>query len=60
MKWNVGKIISKRVQLTPEKVAFTYEDESVSYARLNDDSNRLANYFQSAGLKKGDRISVDP
>ena len=59
MKWNIGKIISKRAQLTPEKNAFTYEDEPVSYARLNDDANRLANYFQSIGLKKGDRISVD-
>jgi len=59
MKWNVGKIICKRAQLTPEKVAFTYEDEPVSYARLNDATNRLANYFQSVGLKKGDRISVD-
>lgn len=59
MKWNVGTLIRKRAQLTPEKNAFIYEGDPITYKRLNDDTNRLANYFQSVGLKKGDRISVD-
>ncbi len=59
MEWNIGKIISKRAQLTPEKVAFTYEDNPISYGHLNKETNRTADYFQSIGLKKGDRISVD-
>jgi len=58
MKWSIGKIASKRALFSPDKPAIIYEDSPISYKRLNDDVNRLANFFRKRGLKKGDRISV--
>ena len=59
MTWDIGKIISKRAQFTPKKVAFYFEDQPVTYKELNDETNRFAHFLQNKGLKKGDRIAVD-
>lgn len=58
MKWNIGKIAAKRANATPDKTAFIFEDKNISYGHLNEETNRVANYFLLKGLKKGDRISV--
>lgn len=58
MKWSIGKIASKRALFSPQKPAIIYEDKPISYKRLNDDVNRLANFLRAKGLRKGDRISV--
>jgi fatty-acyl-CoA synthase len=59
MKWSVGKISSKRAALTPQKTAVLFEDKPVSYKALDQEVNRVANYFKAKGLNKGDRIAVD-
>jgi fatty-acyl-CoA synthase len=59
MKWNVGKIASKRAALTPEKIAIFFEDTPITYRELNQQINRVAHYFIEKGLIKGDRIAVD-
>ena len=59
MKWSVGKILSKRAVLTPEKIAIFFESKPISYRALNEETNRLAHLFQEKGLQKGDRIAVD-
>ena len=59
MKWNVGKILSKRAVLTPERIAIRFEGQPITYKVLNEETNRLANVFQGKGLHKGDRIAVD-
>jgi len=58
MKWNIGKIATKRATATPDKTAFIFEDKNITYGYLNEETNRAANYFLSKGLKKGDRVSV--
>ncbi len=58
MEWSVGSIARKRAGLMPEKSALIFEDQPITYRQLNEEANRVAHYFQSAGLKKGDRISV--
>lgn len=59
MKWNVGRIASKRAALTPDNVALIFEDTPITYLALNREINRIANYFRAKGLEKGDRIAVD-
>lgn len=59
MKWSVGKILSKRASLSPERIAIYFEDKPMSYRALNQETNRVAALFQSLGLKKGDRVAVD-
>ena len=57
-KWDIGNIITKRNLLTPHKTAMTYEDKTITYRELNEGVNRVANFLQEKGFKKGDRISV--
>lgn len=59
MKWSVGKILSKRAVLTPDKTAIYFEDRPIAYQVLNQEVNRLADLFKAKGLRKGDRIAVD-
>ncbi|ACL03434.1 AMP-dependent CoA ligase/synthetase (AssK1) [Desulfatibacillum aliphaticivorans] len=56
--WDVGYIIKKREQNTPDKTAVIFEDEPFSYKQLNQGANRCAHYLQQLGIKKGDRIGV--
>ena len=58
MKWNIGKIATKQATTIPDKTAFIFEDNNITYGYLNEETNRFANYLLSKGLKKGDRISV--
>lgn len=58
MEWNIGYIVKKRASLMPDKHALIFEDEPVTYRKLNEESNRIACHLHSLGLKKGDRISV--
>jgi fatty-acyl-CoA synthase len=59
MKWNTGKILSKRESFSPDKPAVIFEDTPITYRELNQETNRVAHFFQEKGLKKGDRIAVD-
>jgi fatty-acyl-CoA synthase len=59
MKWNIGKILSKRELYTPDKAALIFEDTPITYRELNRESNRVAHFFKEKGLKKGDRVAVD-
>lgn len=59
MKWSVGKILSKRAVLTPERIAIYFVGKPITYEALNHEANRLADLFKAKGLRKGDRIAVD-
>ena len=58
MEWNIGKIVKKRAELTPNKECIIFEGARITYKDFNDNVNRMANYLLSKGLKKGDRIAV--
>ena len=59
MKWSIGKISSKRAALVPNKTAVVFEDKPITYKELDQEVNRVANYFKLRGLNKGDRVAVD-
>jgi fatty-acyl-CoA synthase len=58
MKWNIGKIASKRALFTPDNNAIIYEDTPITYKELNNKVNQVGAFFKEQGLKKGDRIAV--
>ncbi len=58
VRWNVGMIAVKRAAFTPDKAAVIFEDQPLSFKKINEEANRLARYFQSIGLKKGDRVAI--
>src|SRR5690606_9213141 len=57
-----NKTISEFVNETaikyPTKTAVFFNDEKLSYTRLNQQSNQLAHYLLSLGIKRGDIIAL--
>lgn len=58
IRWDVGSIPRKRAQVTPDKIAIIYEDEPVTYLKLNEKVNRCAHLFLEKKMAKGDRVAV--
>ena len=58
MQNNLGLFLTKRATLNPDREAYVDGNLPVrlSFRALNDRCNRLANAFNSAGVKKGERI----
>lgn len=56
--WNVGYIVKDKAGTMPENNAFIFEDVPVTYKELNEQVNRIAHFFQSLGMKKGDRVAL--
>jgi len=51
-------MLAFRAKHTPDKEAFVFEGESVSHARLWDETNRVGSTLIANGLKPGDRALV--
>ena len=51
-------MLAFRAQHSPDKEAFIFEGESVSYERLWDEVNRVASFLMSQGVNSGDRVVI--
>jgi fatty-acyl-CoA synthase len=56
--WNVGYIVQKRAEMSPDKAAIIFEDKPVTYKALNEGVNRAAHFLRKRGIRNGDRVSV--
>lgn len=54
----VHTLVERQARLTPERIALTHGHREVSYARLNDQANRLAFTLQKRGVKPGTRVGI--
>ncbi|KAL3287520.1 hypothetical protein HHI36_001989 [Cryptolaemus montrouzieri] len=54
--------IPKRFRITarenPNKVAFYFEDQKMSFREVDQFSNKVANYFKDKGYKRGDGVAL--
>lgn len=50
--------IRKQALYQPDKVAIIFGDQKISYREFNRTINRIAHYFASIGIGKGDRVAV--
>jgi fatty-acyl-CoA synthase len=58
---HAGDLLSKRAELTPDRIALVDMESGVryTYAELNERANRLANFMRDElGLERGDRVSI--
>lgn len=55
---SIGFWITRRAELTPDRTACDFEDETFSYDRLNLMSNRAAAVLIDKGVRAGDRVAV--
>ena len=54
----LGDLVEKQAQQYPEKIFLYWQDDKVTYAQLNDMTNKVANMLHSLGIRKGDVVSV--
>ncbi len=54
----LGLCVQDAVQRNPDGTAIMYRDTHLTYRQFNDWSNRIANYLQSQGIKKGDVVAI--
>ncbi|WP_296622515.1 long-chain fatty acid--CoA ligase [Marivirga sp.] len=55
---NLSVILEDSARKFPDKDAFIFMDEHLSYAQINGAANQIANGLQEAGIQKGDRIAL--
>jgi acyl-CoA synthetase (AMP-forming)/AMP-acid ligase II len=55
---SIGSLFHSRVAVNPEHPAIVEGERVVTYAELEDRSNRLANYMMQMGLGRGDRVAM--
>lgn len=54
----LGWAFEKAAKQNPHGIAIAYEDQKLSYQQVNQWANRIAHYFLSLGVKKGDVVAV--
>ena len=58
MGYLLQHLATESAQRAPDAVAVRYEDESLTYAELEQRSNRLARGLQAEGVADGDRVGL--
>ena len=55
---DLGRMLEDVAGRFGDRTAFLYEEDSISYERLNRSVNAFANYLRTLGLHRGDHIAV--
>jgi acyl-CoA synthetase (AMP-forming)/AMP-acid ligase II len=58
MALNIADLFEHAVDAAPDKPAVKVGDRVVTFAELESDSNRLAHYLQTQGVKAGDHVAI--
>lgn len=58
MIYNLAQIVENSAKEFPEKEAFRFLNESITFKDLNNKSSQLATCLLSRGVKKGDRVGI--
>ena len=60
MRNNLGLLLTKRAFLSPRREAYidSHSDLKLTFAELNERSNRIANAFREAGVGKEERVAL--
>jgi acyl-CoA synthetase (AMP-forming)/AMP-acid ligase II len=55
---NIGSLLPRHARYRPDHPALVFDDERLSFARLDRRVNRLANALLAAGVGKGDKVAT--
>jgi amino acid adenylation domain-containing protein len=58
MGFLLNHLLSENGVKYPDKEAIIFKDQTITYAELEDESNKLAHYFSTIGVEKGERIGI--
>ena len=51
--------LERHAEERPDAIAIKFEDRQISWGELNAKANQMAHYFQSRGVKYGDRVALN-
>ncbi|MBD8900603.1 non-ribosomal peptide synthetase, partial [Rhodanobacter sp. DHG33] len=54
----IHQLFEQQVRQHPEATALVFEDQSLSYAELNTQANRLAHHLINLGVRPDDRVAI--
>ncbi|MBN3775130.1 non-ribosomal peptide synthetase, partial [Burkholderia sp. Se-20378] len=54
----IHQLFEDQVRRAPEATALVFEDETLSYAQLNAQANRLAHHLIALGVRPDDRVAI--
>jgi 3-oxocholest-4-en-26-oate---CoA ligase len=55
---NIADLVEHAIDLVPDRVALVCGDREITYAQMEDRTNRLAHYLQKQGVRPGDKVGV--
>lgn len=55
---NTAEFLNISQAICPDKTAIIFEGKKITYSKLNERCNGLANALSSLGVKKGDRVAI--
>lgn len=58
MAYLLHQLLSESATKYPDKIAAVFKDQTLTYAQLDLETNRLANQLIKSGVEKGDRVSI--
>lgn len=58
MIYNLTQILEESAKVFPDKVAFKFMDETISFKNLEIKSSQLAKHLMGLSVKKGDRVGI--
>lgn len=58
MTHNIADLVEHAIDLVPERVALADDTRSVTYAELEDRTNRLAHHLLAQGVRPGDKVGI--
>ena len=55
---SIHRIFEDQARRTPDAIALTAGDQSLTYSELNEKANQLARFLDSGGIKPGARVAL--
>ena len=54
----ISQLFEEQVKLTPNNIAVSFKNESLSYEELNKRANQVANFLRNLGIKANDVVAI--
>jgi acyl-CoA synthetase (AMP-forming)/AMP-acid ligase II len=55
---NIADLVEHAIDLVPDRVALASDGRELTYAQLEDRTNRLGHYLRKHGVKPGDKVGI--
>lgn len=54
----ISQLFEEQVQLTPNRIAIKYNNDSMTYEELNKKANQVAHFLRNLGIKSNDVVAI--